>query len=271
MSRAQNTTASMDRSDAELDNDWKPNGRRPQSSEISQLLHLEPRKTADARLTRRKQEVNSQASELEALERRIREMEERLKRNHPAGAAGARPAAQAGQGAPAPVQKDLPQRASRPGTAKAQQQAPIHGGAMPPTPTASEGEYELVPEPHYHNNMSSSTSIYNDSESGLETRSFADMVYGFRVEELPLRAHPDLEPNPAAHADAPMAQDYGTANRAQTYIPQPNTTGAVATTSSPTRHFSTTKNTLRKTAWIQTYPTIITAHGQTEQTIDTLV
>ncbi|KAK6084521.1 hypothetical protein SCUP234_03310 [Seiridium cupressi] len=221
MSRAQNTTASMDRSDAELDNDWKPNGRRPQSAELMDIFRIENSVAdLDHKVEQKKQEVNSQASELEALERRIREMEERLKRNHPAGAAGARPAAQAGQGAPAPVQKDLPQRASRPGTAKAQQQAPIHGGAMPPTPTASEGEYELVPEPHYHNNMSSSTSIYNDSESGLETRSFADMVYGFRVEELPLRTHPDLEPNPAAHADAPMAQDYGTANRAHTYIPQ---------------------------------------------------
>lgn len=97
-------------------------------------------------------------------------MEERLKRNHPAGAA-----AGTSQGAPAPLQKDLPQRPSRPGTAKAQQ-APVHGGAMPPTPTASEGEYELVPEPRYPNNMSSSTSTYNDSESGLETRSFADLV-----------------------------------------------------------------------------------------------
>ncbi|KAM0809412.1 hypothetical protein AB5N19_09755 [Seiridium cardinale] len=184
MSRAQNTTASMDRSDAELDNDWKPNGRRPQSTiarsfsaELMDIFRIENSVAdLDHKVEQKKQEVNSQASELEALERRIREMEERLKRNHPAGAAGARPAAQAGQGAPAPVQKDLPQRASRPGTAKAQQQAPIHGGAMPPTPTASEGEYELVPEPHYHNNMSSSTSIYNDSESGLETRSFADMV-----------------------------------------------------------------------------------------------
>lgn len=47
---------------------------------------------------------------------------------------------------------------------------------MPPTPTASEGEYELVPVPHHSNNMSSSTCIYDDSESGLKTRSFADLV-----------------------------------------------------------------------------------------------
>lgn len=131
--------------------------------------------------------MNAQTSELEALERRIREMEERLKRpaGQQAGAASTgSPSAQqspvrnksatAGQSA---VQKDLPQRPSRPGTAKAQQQtAPVHGGAMPPTPTASEGEYELVPEPAFHNKMSSSTITSNDSDSGLETRSFADMV-----------------------------------------------------------------------------------------------
>jgi hypothetical protein len=111
-------------------------------------------------------------------------MEERLKRNQ-ATVSGTSSRAQrsqngnnfaaAEQGGPAPIQRDIPQRTSRPGTAKTQQQAPIHGGAMPPTPTASEGEYELVPEPHYPS-MSTSTRTYNDSESGLETRSFADMV-----------------------------------------------------------------------------------------------
>jgi hypothetical protein len=90
-------------------------------------------------------------------------MEDRLKQN---GAA------------PAPkrtvVDQTSAQRVSRPGTAKSQQQ-PHHGGAMPPTPTASEGEYELVPDLHTSYNMSSAHTC-NDSESGLETRSFADMV-----------------------------------------------------------------------------------------------
>lgn len=103
-------------------------------------------------------------------------MEERLKGSKPGASAGTSPQAQSGQGAQAPLQKDLPQRASRPGTAKTQQQAPVHGGAMPPTPTASEGEYELVPEPHHPTNMYSSTCTYNGSEDGLETRSFADLV-----------------------------------------------------------------------------------------------
>ncbi|KAH8195954.1 hypothetical protein TruAng_009874 [Truncatella angustata] len=185
----------MDRTDADLERDWKPNGRRPQSTiartfsaELEDLFRIDNSiADLDNKVATKKQEVNSQASELEALERRIREMEERLKHGTQAtGAAGASPRAQrspigsafaqAGQGAPASLHKDLPQRGSRPGTAKAQQQAPAHGGAMPPTPTASEGEYELVPEPRYPTNMSSSTHTCNDSESGLETRSFADMV-----------------------------------------------------------------------------------------------
>jgi len=63
--------------------------------------------------------------------------------------------------------KELPQRplqtASRPGTAKQAQHAPMHGGAMPPTPTASEGESDLV-------NSSSS------HDRDAETRSFTDYV-----------------------------------------------------------------------------------------------
>jgi hypothetical protein len=93
-------------------------------------------------------------------------MEERLKRSGgQAPAATGSPRGQRqplantfGQAQPPQANKDSSQRplqASRPGTAKQTQHAPAHGGAMPPTPTASEGEYE------------------ND---GVETRSFADFV-----------------------------------------------------------------------------------------------
>ncbi|KAF7541318.1 hypothetical protein G7054_g763 [Neopestalotiopsis clavispora] len=188
MSRVQDT-ATIHRTDDELDRDWKPNGRRPQSidsnstvarsfsAELMDIFRIENSLTdLDDKVDKKKQEVNSQTSELEALERRIREMEERLNRNKAPATTGASAGTQQHlpvrqQGAPAPAQ-----RTSRPGTAKAQQPAPLHGGAMPPTPTASEGEYELVPEPRHPNNLSSSTHTYNDSESGLETRSFADMV-----------------------------------------------------------------------------------------------
>ncbi|KAI4591860.1 hypothetical protein KJ359_012112 [Pestalotiopsis sp. 9143b] len=143
MSRIQDT-APMHRSDEELDRDWKPNGRRPQSTvarsfsaELMDIFRIDNSLAdLDNQVEKKKQEVTSQTSELEALERRIREMEERLNRNKAPSA----PSAVAGsqrlpvqQGGPASVQ-----RTSRPGTAKAQQQAPLHGGAMPPTPTASE-------------------------------------------------------------------------------------------------------------------------------------
>ena len=126
-----------------------------------------------------KHQISTQSNELEALEARIREMEERLRRSQQAGLAGfyrpgnpppAAPAsntqtsASASSSAPGlpvrsshrreaapppPVPKDdaytqaqAQQKArSRPGTAR--QVAPS-SGAMPPTPVASEGEYELV-------------------------------------------------------------------------------------------------------------------------------
>lgn len=96
--------------------------------------------------------MQTAASELEALEQRIREMEQRLK------SGGREPAPQAS----IPERRAVAQQAStstlvpvdansqkhggsRPGTAKASQQAVP--GALPPTPTASEGEYEFVPDP----------------------------------------------------------------------------------------------------------------------------
>lgn len=91
----------------------------------------------------RKQVVQNRASELEALEQRIKDMEARLKRN-------------AGNPAPQPKvphlqpvtqqAQDQKQGGSRPGTARASQQAVP--GALPPTPTASEGEYEILDDPY---------------------------------------------------------------------------------------------------------------------------
>lgn len=98
-----------------------------------------------------KQVVQTAASELEALEQRIREMEQRLK------SGGKEPAPQTS----IPERRAVAQQTStstlvaadpnqkhggsRPGTAKASQQAVP--GALPPTPTASEGEYEFVSDP----------------------------------------------------------------------------------------------------------------------------
>jgi hypothetical protein len=123
----------------------------------------------------RKQEVNTRASELEALERRIREMENRLKANKPTpngiATAARQPLGSKAEQASALTQaeQDVPQRTtgtSRPGTAK-QQQAPAHGGDMPPTPTDSEGEYEVV---------DCSSHVNTPGDAGVETRSFTDLV-----------------------------------------------------------------------------------------------
>ncbi|KAL7623914.1 hypothetical protein AAE478_005471 [Parahypoxylon ruwenzoriense] len=167
----------MNPTDEELDRDWKPNGRRPQSTiarsfsqELMDIFRIENSVAdLDEQVDRRKQQVTSGQSELEALEARIKEMEERLKKQP--GAAGVlSPRSQRhtitstfGQ-APPPGEKDLSQQQrSRPGTAKQAHQAPAHGGAMPPTPTASEGEYVLV------NHRSS-------GDGAIDPRSFTDYV-----------------------------------------------------------------------------------------------
>lgn len=116
---------------------------------------------------RRKQQINSQASELEALQARIREMEARLNgsstsNNRPSGT----PAQSSDSSAPPPpLEKDSPvdqnqardqqqkYGGSRPGTARQAQTAVP--GALPPTPAGSEGESEpsvtrssrIVPRP----------------------------------------------------------------------------------------------------------------------------
>ncbi|GAW13225.1 hypothetical protein ANO14919_026050 [Xylariales sp. No.14919] len=145
----------MDRSDEELDRDWVPNGRRPQSTiarsfsaELMDIFRIENSVAdLDEQLNKRKQQVTSGQTELQALEARLKEMEARLQTSKPSGSGGSpqaqrQPLTSTFDSKAQPTEKALPQRplqaTSRPGTAKQAQHAPIHGGAMPPTPTASE-------------------------------------------------------------------------------------------------------------------------------------
>ncbi|KAI1196560.1 hypothetical protein F5X97DRAFT_325392 [Nemania serpens] len=151
----------MDRTDEELDRDWVPNGRRPQSTiarsfsaELMDIFRIE-NSIADLgeQVDRRKHQVTTGQTELQALEARLKEMEARLqtsKIGRPGGSSQAQqqPLANTSDSSTRSADKELAQRplqtASRPGTAKQAQNAPMHGGAMPPTPTASEGESDLV-------------------------------------------------------------------------------------------------------------------------------
>ncbi|KAK3990728.1 hypothetical protein QBC44DRAFT_60801 [Cladorrhinum sp. PSN332] len=141
----------MSRTDSEIDQDWKPNGRRPQSTiaqafqqELMDIFRIDNSVAdLDEKVDKRKKEINSASSELEALEARIREMEERLKQQAPALGAGQ------------PPEKDQDQNqkyvaGSRPyaGTARQGQQAVP--GALPPTPVESEGEYHRNHHYHHH-------------------------------------------------------------------------------------------------------------------------
>lgn len=157
--------------DEELDRDWQPNGRRPQSTvarsfsdELMNIFRIENSVAdLDAQVNKRKHHVSTKASELHALEARLKEMEAMLK-----GGGHAVPSADDGSsGTPsharqalegtlptntttdAPAAEDAsrpPQQpadaqkhaGSRPGTARASQQAVP--GALPPTPIGSEGE-----------------------------------------------------------------------------------------------------------------------------------
>ncbi|KAI1820551.1 hypothetical protein F4861DRAFT_542817 [Xylaria intraflava] len=168
----------MDRTDEELDRDWVPNGRRPQSTvarsfsaELMDIFRIENSiAELGEQVDKRKQQVSSGQSELQALEARLKEMESRLQTSQPGTGSGARaqrqPLANKFASSAQPTEKELPQRplqtSSRPGTAKQSQHAPMHGGAMPPTPTASEGESDLV----------NSSSHDRDAETG----SFADYI-----------------------------------------------------------------------------------------------
>ncbi|CCC14018.1 hypothetical protein SMACR_08185 [Sordaria macrospora] len=166
--RTTTTTTHSNMTDDELDRDWKPNGRRPQSTiarnfsqELMDIFRIDKditdladqgdkrsapanannaNATIDIDLDARKQEVDKKASELEALERRLREMEEKLKSQYPAAAIGT-------QAKPSQLHtpQNQQQNKGRPGSARQSQQAPV-SGAMPPTPIGSEdGDRE-----HHH-------------------------------------------------------------------------------------------------------------------------
>ncbi|KAK4102474.1 hypothetical protein N658DRAFT_515171 [Parathielavia hyrcaniae] len=148
-------------SDEEIDREWKPNGRRPQSAiaqqfsqELMDIFRIDNSvNDLDEKVKQRKQQLDSHASELEALQARIREMEMRLKGGQPSTDKDG-----PSTGAPPPPEKDYPAdqtrtrdqqqhkyAGSRPGTAK--QGQPTVPGALPPTPAGSEGEYQLSVAP----------------------------------------------------------------------------------------------------------------------------
>ncbi|KAK0634367.1 hypothetical protein B0T17DRAFT_470438, partial [Bombardia bombarda] len=166
----------MNMTDEELDRDWKPNGRRPQSTiarsfsaELVDIFRIENSiADLDEKVNKRSQQINTHTSELEALEARIREMEERLKgqkpvtdainqnerssasprtQRAPVGSALDNPNAPpplpakdypAGQNRGQQQQQQHKYGGSRPGTARQSQHAVP--GALPPTPVGSEGE-----------------------------------------------------------------------------------------------------------------------------------
>lgn len=137
----------MDRTDEELDRDWQPSGRRPQSTiarsfsqELMDIFRIENSLTdLDQQVSEKKRNVNRNTQELASLEKRLREMEERLK--NPNQSRTPLPQVQQDQDQQFQsldaVTKEDQKARSRPGTARATQQAPSAGN-MPPTPGASE-------------------------------------------------------------------------------------------------------------------------------------
>lgn len=128
--------------DAELDRDWVPSGRRPLSTvarsfsqELVDIFRIDNSVSdLDQQVNERRENVGKTTQELAELEARIRDMEERLHRNKGEKQPARRP--QAPGGPPPPPPKDEPNK-SRPGTARAPRQAPSSAN-MPPTPGASE-------------------------------------------------------------------------------------------------------------------------------------
>ncbi|KAF4126385.1 hypothetical protein GMORB2_0121 [Geosmithia morbida] len=150
--------------DEELDRNWQPNGRRPQSTmartfsqELMDIFRIENSLTdLDSQVDQRKQHVTKSNDELASLEARLKEMESRLKKSQqrmsmsqvslgspkPFSVPAAASSSQQQQQLDAPVNKDDSKSRSRPGTARATQQAPS-AGDMPPTPGGSEdGDHE---------------------------------------------------------------------------------------------------------------------------------
>ncbi|KAF5243954.1 hypothetical protein FANTH_7968 [Fusarium anthophilum] len=152
----------MTLTDEELDRDWQPSGRRPQSTiarsfsaELMDIFRIENSLTdLDQQVHDKKQTVDKNTEELASLEARIREMEDRLRRS--VGGTHQRSPlpqvqtqntnqsqTQQQQSSSLDAPSDDSKARSRPGTARASQQAPSSGN-MPPTPGASEGEYYVV-------------------------------------------------------------------------------------------------------------------------------
>ncbi|KAM0356597.1 hypothetical protein ACHAP4_007183 [Fusarium culmorum] len=122
------------------------------SAELMDIFRIENSLTdLDQQVHAKKQTVDKETEELAALEARIREMEDRLRRSTGGTAQQRSPLpqtqtanqAQAQQPSSLDAPKDDSKARSRPGTARASQQAPSSGN-MPPTPGASEGEYYVV-------------------------------------------------------------------------------------------------------------------------------
>ncbi|KAK0737312.1 hypothetical protein B0T21DRAFT_410767 [Apiosordaria backusii] len=190
----------MSPTDEELDRDWKPNGRRPQSTiakvfseELMNIFRIDNSVAdLDEQVDKRKKEIDHQTSELEALERRIREMEERLKGGNTQTSGGG-----SSRTAVPPSEKDQQKYGgSRPGTARQGQQAVP--GALPPTPVESEGEYRhLVLRPHHHHPRS----------TGATTA----LSYAHAQAQTHLHAHPSAAParvpNPHPPPSAPIGGD----------------------------------------------------------------
>lgn len=139
-------------SDEELDRNWKPNGRRPQSTmarsfsaELMDIFRIENSVSdLDSQVDKRKQTVGSANDELASLEARLAEMEARLKKSKArmsisgtAALHGASTSDDKNTGTAPALSKDDEKARSRPGTAKQAEKAPSAGN-MPPTPGASE-------------------------------------------------------------------------------------------------------------------------------------
>ncbi|KAG6143657.1 hypothetical protein E4U35_006220 [Claviceps purpurea] len=132
--------------DAELDRDWVPNGRRPLSTvarsfsqELGDIFRIDNSVSdLDQKVKQRRENVGKTTQELAELEARLREMEQRLNRNKGVVQPASLPLAP-NVAPPPPPAKDESNK-SRPGTARASQPAPGSGN-MPPTPGPSEGDF----------------------------------------------------------------------------------------------------------------------------------
>ncbi|KAJ4154995.1 hypothetical protein LMH87_000262 [Akanthomyces muscarius] len=137
------TTTERTYTDEELDREWKPTSRRPLSTiarsfsdELMDIFRIDNSVAdLDHQVDTRRAKVNRNTMELASLEARLREMEERLKQSKQGQRS--RPdlelntsdmAKQAPTHAPPPPPTKDDKARSRPGTARAPQQAPSADG-----------------------------------------------------------------------------------------------------------------------------------------------